>query len=90
MLFLYVSTILLVQNMGLKLLLDSDTAKAIIFSLDVPTMLVLVIFAGLSFRQEFTKPKYNIPKKSSWIIDAAMTILGITFFGALLVIKYLI
>jgi hypothetical protein len=90
MLFLYVSTILLVQNMGLKLLLDSDTVKAIIFSLDVPTMLVLVIFAGLSFRQELTKPKYNIPKKSAWIIDAAVAVLGIILFGALLVIKYFV
>lgn len=90
MLFLYVSTMLLVQNMGLKLLLDSDTAKAILFSLDVPTMLVLIIFGSLTVRQELTKPKYNLPKKNQWVIDAALSGICILVMGSLLVIKYLL
>ena len=90
MLVLYVATIIYVQNMGLKLIIDDDTMKAVIYSLDVPTMLVLVIFSGLSFRHELTKPKYNVPKKNHWMIDAILSCLGIAAMGALLVIKYLV
>ena len=88
MLVLYVTTIILVQNMGLKQLIDSDTVKAVVYSLDVPTMLVLVIFAGLSFRQELTKPRYNVPKKNQWMIDAALWSFGTIAIASLLIIKY--
>ncbi|WP_148266470.1 hypothetical protein [Methanocella arvoryzae] len=84
----YVATMIYVQNMGLKLIIDSDTAKAIIYSLDMPTMLVLIIFAGLCFRQELTKPKYNIPKKNRWMIDAILSCIGVAAMGILLLIKY--
>lgn len=90
MLVLYVSTIIYVQNMGLKLMIDNDTMKAILYSLDVPTMLVLIIFSGLSFRHELTKPKYNIPKKNHWMIDAILSCIGIIAMIVLLVIKYVV
>jgi len=88
MLVLYVTAIIMVQNLGLKQLMDSETVKAVVYSLDVPTMLVLVIFAGLSFRQELTKPRYNVPKKNRWVIDATLWGFGIVSMAALLIIKY--
>lgn len=88
MLVLYVTAIIMVQNLGLKQLMDSETVKTVIYSLDVPTMLVLVIFAGLSFRQELTKPRYNVPKKNRWVIDAALWSFGLIAMGVLLTIKY--
>ena len=90
MLVVYVAAILLVQNLGTKLLMNGDTAKTLLASLDVPTMLVLVVYAGLSFRQELTKPKYNIPKKSRWLIDTTLSGMGVAAFGALLIIKYVL
>ena len=88
MLVLYVTAILLVQNLGLKQLMDSETVTAVVYSLDVPTMLVLVIFGGLSFRQELTKPRYNVPKKNRWVIDAALWGFGLVAIAAVLTIKY--
>jgi len=90
MLAIYVVVIILVQNLSLKELIDGETAKVLVYSLDVPTMLVLVVYAGLSFKQELAKPKYKIPKKNRWMIDAVLSCIGIIIFGTLLIIKYLI
>ena len=89
MLIVYVTLIIVVENLGDKQIIDVETVKTFFFSLDLPTMLVLVVFAGLSCRQELTKPKYNIPKKYHKSIDASMVLIGIALMAVLLTIKYL-
>lgn len=90
MLVVYVLTIILVQNMADKKMMDQDIAGVIQKTLDVPTMLVLVIFSGLSLRNEISKPKYNVFQKNRRLIDGSIVFSGCVIIGVLLLIKYFV
>lgn len=88
MLVVYVLTIILVQNMADKKMIDQDIAAVIQKTMDVPTMLVLVIFAGLSLRNEISKPRYNVFQKNRRLIDGSIVFSGCAIMAILLLIKY--
>jgi hypothetical protein len=89
LLLIYVTLAIIVQDLGMKSVLDSDTVKAVMSTVDLPTILVLVIYAGLTIRQEVSKPKHNLLQKSRRWIDGGIILGGIVLVGTVLYIKYL-
>lgn len=88
LLLIYVVVAIMVQALGIRGSIDAETVTLIQSWLDVPTMLVLVIYAGLTIRQEIFKPKYNWPAKKRPQVDWALSILGIAILATLLIVKY--
>lgn len=88
LLLVYVIVVIMVQSLGARDIVDEDTVKVVQAALDVPTMLVLVVYAGLTIRQELFKPKYNVQVKKRPLVDLCLIITGAAMLATLLLIKY--
>ncbi len=88
MLVFYVAVSILVQELGAGNFVDAVTVKAVQGTLDLPTMLALVIYAGLTARLELFKPKYNLKRKQRPLIDGALIVSGIMIIALTVMLKY--
>ena len=88
MLVTYVSAAILIQEMGARAIVDASTVQVLQSTLDVPTMLVLVIYAGLTIRLELFKSKYKVPIRRRPLIDRALLVLGVAIIAGFALIKY--
>jgi hypothetical protein len=88
MLITYVSGMILVLELGAKGLVDADTVHAVQTTLDLPTFIALVVFAGLSIRLELFKPKYKLPAKKRPLYDRLLLIAGSLIIGSMMFLKY--
>jgi hypothetical protein len=88
MLVVYVSVSILVLELGDRNIVDAVTVKAVQGTLDLPTMLALVIYAGLTARLELFKPKYNLKRKQRPLIDGALIVSGIAVIVLITLLKY--
>jgi hypothetical protein len=88
MLIFYVSASILVLELGGRNIVDAATVQAVQATLDMPTMLALVVFAGLTARLELFKPKYNLKRKQRPLIDGALIVSGIAVITLMIMLKY--
>jgi hypothetical protein len=88
MLIFYVSASILVLELGGRNIVDAATVQAVQATLDMPTMLALVVFAGLTARLELFKPKYNLKRKQRPLIDGALIVSGIAVITFMIMLKY--
>jgi len=88
MLIFYVSVSILVLELGVQNILDAATVRAVQATLDMPTMLALVVYAGLTARLELFKPKYNLKRKQRSLIDWALIVSGIAVIALMVALKY--
>ncbi len=88
MLVAYVTGMILFLELGAKGVVDADTAHAIQMTLDVPAFLAMVVFAGLSVRLEFFKPKYKLPMKKRPMYDGLILFVCVIATIALILLKY--
>jgi hypothetical protein len=79
---------ILVIELGAKNIVDADTVQAVQSTLDVPTLLAMVVFSGLSIRLELFKPKYRLPLRKRPLYDGLLTVAGISIIAAILILKY--
>ena len=89
MLIAYVSVATLVQELGARSVVDAATVLAVNAMLDVPTVLALVVFVGLTVRLELFKPKYKLPVRRRPMFDLTLLIAGILISGSFIALKYL-
>lgn len=88
MLVVYVSVAILIQEMAARDMIDTALEESIQGALDLPTMLVLIVFAGMSARLELFKPKYKIHMKKRPLIDVFIIIAGVVIMASFMLIKY--
>ena len=88
MLIFYVSVSILVLELGAQSILDAATVQVVQATLDMPTMLALVVYAGLTARLELFKPKYNLKRKQRPLIDGALIVTGIAVIALMVALKY--
>jgi hypothetical protein len=88
MLITYVFGMILVMELGAKDILDAGTVETVQTTLDVPTLLALVVFSGLSLRLELFKPKYKLPMKKRPLYDVLLMVAGLVITVSVLFLKY--
>jgi hypothetical protein len=88
MLITYVFGMILVIELGTKDMVDADTVKAVQSTLDVPTLLALVVFSGISIRLELFKPKYRLPIRKRPLYDGLLVTVGLVITLSMLLLKY--
>jgi uncharacterized membrane protein len=88
MLIFYVSVSILVLELGAQSIVDAATVQTVQATLDMPTMLALVVYAGLTARLELFKPKYNLKRKQRPFVDAAIAVAGISVVGLVVALKF--
>ena len=88
MLIAYVSVAVLVQELGSQNILDAATVDGVQATIDVPTMLALVIFTGLTVRLELFKPRYKLKRKQRPVVDAILIVACVAIIVALMLLKY--
>ena len=88
MLVFYVFVSILVLELGARSMIDAVTVRAVQATLDMPTMLALVVYAGLTIRLELFKPKYNLKRNQRPLIDWALIVTGIAVIALMIALKY--
>lgn len=88
MLVFYVFVSILVLELGARSMIDVATVGAVQTTLDMPTMLALVVYAGLTIRLELFKPKYNLKRNQRPLIDGALIVTAMAVIALMIALKY--
>ncbi|OPY26219.1 MAG: hypothetical protein A4E28_02678 [Methanocella sp. PtaU1.Bin125] len=88
MLVFYVFVSILVLELGARSMIDAATVGAVQTTLDMPTMLALVVYAGLTIRLELFKPKYNLKRNQRPLIDGALIVTSVAVIALMIMLKY--